>query len=152
MFEPSIFSAVLGDQAMISIMSMAVGRTTVDDTSCEVFEARLTTYVSAISAGWSTGVTAEHLLKIWRIPYNNAAQILEVTAQLIRQDPNSSLSCNARTNNWAVRYQRITSKFFPDTLFATKKAKMCEFTHECNLGVLLLESIITWEYYYLGVL
>ncbi len=33
------------------------------------------------------------------------------------------LSCNAGTNNQAVRYWRINSKFFTDTLFATKMAK-----------------------------
>ncbi len=33
------------------------------------------------------------------------------------------MSCNAGTNNWAVRYWRINSQFFTDTLFATKMAK-----------------------------
>ncbi len=33
------------------------------------------------------------------------------------------MSCKAGTNNRAVRYRRINSKFFTDTLFATKMAK-----------------------------
>jgi len=67
-FEPSIFSAVLIDQALISKVSMAMGSMTVDDAACRVFEARVFSSVSAIAAGWSKGVTAEHLMKIWRIP------------------------------------------------------------------------------------
>ncbi len=62
-------------------------------------------------------------MKIWRIPYDDAARTLEVTTQRIQQDPDSSLSCNAGTNDRAVRYWRISSKFFTDTLFATKMAK-----------------------------
>jgi hypothetical protein len=108
-FEPSIFSVVLIDQARISRVSMmAMG----NDAACEVFEARVFSSVSAITA-----------MKIWRIPYANADRTLEVTTQRIRQDPDSSLSCNARTNNRAVRYGRISSKFFTDTFFATKLAK-----------------------------
>jgi hypothetical protein len=122
-FEPPIFSAVLIDQALISKVSMAMGSMTVDDAACGVFEARVFSSLSAIAAGRSKGVTAEHLVKIWRIPYDDAARTLEVTTQRIRQDPDSSLSRNARTNDRAVRYRRISSKFFTDTLFATKMAK-----------------------------
>ena len=122
-FEPPIFSAVLIDQALISKVSMAMGSMTVDDAACGVFEARVFSSVSAIAAGRSKGVTAEHLVKIWRIPYDDAARTLEVTTQWIRQDPDSSLSRNAGTNDRAVRYRRISSKFFTDTLFATKMAK-----------------------------
>ena len=122
-FEPPIFSAVLIDQALISKVSMAMGSMTVDDAACGVFEARVFSSVSAIAAGRSKGVTAEHLVKIWRIPYDDAARTLEVTTQRIRQDPDSSLSRNAGTNDRAVRYRRISSKFFTDTLFATKMAK-----------------------------
>jgi hypothetical protein len=39
--EPSYFTAILDDQAMISKLSMAVGSTTFDDTACDVFEARV---------------------------------------------------------------------------------------------------------------
>ena len=46
---------------MISKVSMAVGSVTVDNTASEVFEARLTMFVSAVSAGWSKGVIVERL-------------------------------------------------------------------------------------------
>jgi hypothetical protein len=128
--EPSFFTAILEDQAMISKLSMAVGSTTIDDTACEIFEARVSDKVpiwdinaSAISAGRSHGVTADHLSKIWRIPFDDAARTLEVTTQRIRQNPDSSLSRNASTNDRAVRYPQLNSKFYTDTLFATKMAK-----------------------------
>jgi hypothetical protein len=110
-FEPPIFSAVLIDQALISKVSMAMGSMTVDDAAYGVFEARVFSSVSAIAASRSKGVTAEHLVKIWRIPHDDAARTLEVTTQRIWQDPDSSLSHNARTNDQAVRYRRISSKF-----------------------------------------
>jgi hypothetical protein len=63
-FEPSIFSAMLNDQALISRVSMAMGSMTVDTAACNVFEARVFSSVSAIAAGRSKGVTADHLVKI----------------------------------------------------------------------------------------
>ena len=129
--DPSYFTAILDDQAMISKLAMAVGSTTFDDAACDVFEARVPVKatvpfwdinVSAISAGRSHGVTADHLSKIWRIPFDDAVRTLEVTTQRVRQNPDSSLSRNASTNDRAVRYRRV-SKFFTDTLFATKWAK-----------------------------
>jgi hypothetical protein len=102
-YEPSIFSAVLDNQAFISRVSMAVGSTTVNDAACEVFEARVV-QLSAISAGRLKGVTPELLSKIWSIPFDDAARTLSVTTQLIRQDPNSLLSRNASTNDRAVWY------------------------------------------------
>ena len=92
--EPSLLSAAMSDRASISHLSMAVGSTTYNDESCEVFK-RMETMplraqddaevpvwdinASAISAGRSTGVTPEHLLKIWRIPIDDAARTLETT-------------------------------------------------------------------------
>jgi hypothetical protein len=80
-FEPSIFSAVLIDQALISRVSMAMGSMTAEDAACEIFEARVFSSVSAIAAGRSKGVTADHLVKIWCIPYDDAARTLEATTQ-----------------------------------------------------------------------
>jgi hypothetical protein len=94
---------VLDDQAFILQVSMAVGSTNVNDAACEVFEARVV-QLSAISAGQLKGVTPELLSKIWSIPFDNAARTLNVTAQLILQDPNSLLSRNASMNDRAVWY------------------------------------------------
>ena len=49
--------------------------------------------------------------------------------QLIQQAPNSTFSRSAGTNDRAVRYRKLKSRFFTDTMFATKKAKgLCENT------------------------
>ena len=52
--------------------------------ACEVFGARKPLVIwdvntSAIAAGWSHGVPAEHLEKIWHIPFDDAARTLHVT-------------------------------------------------------------------------
>ena len=127
--EPIDFSASTSDRATISHLYMAMGSTTIDDSVCEVFESRAygellaLADVSAITVGRSQGVTPEHLAKIWRIPFDDAVKSLEATTQLIKQNPESSLSRNADTNDRAVRYRRLNSTFFTDTMFATKKAK-----------------------------
>jgi hypothetical protein len=131
-FEPPIFSAVLIDQALISKVSMAMGSMTVDDAACGVFEARVFSSLSAIAAGRSKGVTAEHLVKIWRIPYDDAARTLEVTTQRIRQDPDSSLSRNAQTNDRAVRYRRISSKFFHGHALCNKDGQESAWKYLCS--------------------
>ncbi len=63
-FELNFFAAAIFDQSTTSHLSIALGSTTTNDTSCEVFE-RKALYaqadVGAISAGTSIGVTAEHL-------------------------------------------------------------------------------------------
>ncbi len=99
-----------------------MGSTTVDDFACEVFESRAYC-VSAIAAGRSQGVTPEHISKIWRIPFDDAVKTLGATTQLIKQSADSSLSRNADTNDRAVRYTRLNSTFFTDTMFATKLSR-----------------------------
>ena len=136
--EPSLLSAAVSDRASISHLSMALGSTTYDDKSCEVSESMETMTLraqahatvpiwdinaSVISAGRSTGVTPEHLSKIWRIPFDDAARTLDTTTQLIHQDPDSSLSRSAGTNDRHVRYWKINSTFFTDTMFA--RQHMC---------------------------
>jgi hypothetical protein len=128
-YEPFDFSASTSDCATISHLYMAMGSPTIDDSACEVFESRAygellaLADVSAITVGRSQGVTPEHIAKIWRIPFDDAARTLETTTQLIKQNPESSLSRNADTNERAVRYRRLNYTFFTDTMFATKKAQ-----------------------------
>ena len=79
--------------------------------------------IAAVSAGKSKGISAEHLSKVWRIPHEDAARTLQVTTQRLRHDADSSLSRNFGTNDRAVRYKKLKSYFFSDTLFVTGKAK-----------------------------
>ena len=116
--QPKLFAQSIFDRATISHLSMALGSTTIDNLACEVFAA-----VDAMSAGRSQGVTPEHLSKIWRIPFDDAVKTLDATTQLLHHDPDSSLAKSAGTNDRAVRYRKINSTFFTDTMFATKLAK-----------------------------
>jgi hypothetical protein len=109
---------------------MAAGSISIDDSACDIFEANLSAQfksafatIAAVSAGRSKGVNAEHLAKVWCIPHDEAAQTLKVTTQSLRHDPDSSLSRNVGTNDRAVRYRKIKSFFFSDTLFVTGTAK-----------------------------
>ena len=129
-YEPRLFAAVIAERAHMSHVSMAVGSVSIDDSACDIFEANLSVQlksafatIAAVSAGRSKGVNAEHLAKVWCIPHDEAAQTLKVTTQSLRHDPDSSLSRNVGTNNRAVRYRKIKSFFFSDTLFVTGTAK-----------------------------
>jgi hypothetical protein len=144
-FEPALFSAAISNQAIISHISMSLGSTTADDSACEVFTSKcsindLTSsltlpVIASISAGRSQGVMPEHLSKIWRIPFDDAVKTLAMTTQLIQQSPDSLLSHSAGTNDRAVRYQKLRSKFFIDTMFATKKAKSLSGNTCCQVFV-----------------
>ena len=43
--DPSLFSATISDQAIISHISMALGSTTIDDTACECFTVSFQTLI-----------------------------------------------------------------------------------------------------------
>ena len=114
----------------MSHTAMALGSVSMDDAACDMFEthtlevfATAFATIHAVSAGRSKGVSAEHLAKIWCIPHDDAARTLGVTTQSLRHDPDSSLSRNVGTNDRAVRYRKIKSFFFMDTLFVTAAAK-----------------------------
>jgi hypothetical protein len=106
-----------------------MGSVSIDESTCKIFEGLESTCceafasLTAVTAGCSGGVSAEHLFKIFCIPHNDAARTLSVTSQLIRHNVNSSLSRNVTTDDCALCYHKIRSYFFTDTLFATAKAK-----------------------------
>ncbi len=79
--------------------------------------------IQAVSARRSNEVSAENLAKVWCIPHDDAACTLDVTTQSLCHDSDSSLSRNVGTNDRAVRYRKIRSFFFMDTLFVTGAAK-----------------------------
>ena len=78
--------------------------------------------LSAVVAGRPEGVSAEALSKCWRISHADATRTLETTTQLIQHDVNGTLSRNFGTSDRALRYRRIASTFFMDTLIIGKKA------------------------------
>ncbi len=124
-----IFANGIMECAHISHASMAMGSESIDDDACKIFKKFESTIrdvsasIAAVTAKRSGGVNAEHLSKIFCIPHDDAARTLLVTTQLVRHNPDSSLSRNATTDDRALRYRKIKSNFFTDTLFATAKAK-----------------------------
>jgi hypothetical protein len=129
-YEPHCFATQVTENARVSHAAMAFGSVSMDDTACDIFEEQLSEILAtaiatihAVSAGRSKGVSAEHLAKVWCIPHDDAARTIGVTTQSLRHDPDSSLSRNVGTNDRAVRYRKIKSFFFMDTLFVTAAAK-----------------------------
>ena len=51
--------------------------------------------MALVTAGKRSGVTAEHLSKVFCIPHDDAARTLPVATQLVRYNTDSSLSRKA---------------------------------------------------------
>jgi hypothetical protein len=124
--EPLLFLAAIKERAHMSHASMAMGSVSIDNSACDLFEANLSSMlatafasIAAVLAGKTKGISTEHLSKVWSIPHEDAARTLQVTTQCLRHDADSSLSCNFGTNDRAVRYKKLKSYFFSDTLFVT---------------------------------
>ncbi|EJK62678.1 hypothetical protein THAOC_16700 [Thalassiosira oceanica] len=78
--------------------------------------------LSSVGAGTSRGVTAEHLAKVWQIRPQDAERTLKQTTQLNNQSTNSSLSRQFGTNDRMLRYNRLHSVFFTDTMKVSERA------------------------------
>ena len=68
------------------------------------------------------GIDKEILARVWRISEEEARRTIEVNTQLNCQGAESSLSRRAGTNDRMLWYRRLSSMFFMDTFFITKKA------------------------------
>jgi hypothetical protein len=128
--NPVLFASSITEYTHASHPAMVMGSTTIDDSGCELFlESASSQFksafstLSAVTAGRSWDVSAEHLAKVWMIPHNEAACTLQVTSQHLHTDIDSSLSRNIGTNDRAVRYDHIKLCFYTDTLFVTGAAK-----------------------------
>ena len=75
---------------------------------------------STIHAGKPKGITAENLSKVWRVLNEVSQQTLDVTTQLNNQDADSTLYCCFSTNDHMLRYKRLDSLFYTDTLYGKK--------------------------------
>jgi hypothetical protein len=128
--KPVLFASSITECTHASHAAMDMGSTTIDDSGCELFlesassqfESEFSTLV-AVTAGWSQGVSAEHLAKVWMIPHDEAARTLLVTSQHLCTYIDSSLLRNIGTNDRAVRYCHIKLCFYTNTLFVTGTAK-----------------------------
>ena len=86
---------------------------------------------SAVGSKSRTGVTPEHLSKIWRISHDDAKRMIESTLQhsIRTQDP--TLSRNYGTNDRMLRYRRINEYFYLDTFFSSKKGGKLSRNNQC---------------------
>ena len=78
-------------------------------------------FASGVHGGPEVGIDARHLLKVWRISYDDAKRTIDATTQHGTHHPNPVMNQNYTTNDWMLRYRRINQYFFMDTFFATKK-------------------------------
>jgi hypothetical protein len=79
--------------------------------------------ISAIHASKSKGPTPNDLSKLWLISEPLAKGAIEQNTQLCRHNADNSLSRHFTTNDRMLRYKRIQSSFFSDTMFASPKSK-----------------------------
>jgi hypothetical protein len=93
----SSFSLSIKERAILSNALMAFEATTIDKSTCDIFEVQLRDAIEegfstllAVRAGQTRGVSAEHLAKIWRISHDDAVWMLEVTTQLLHTNDGSS--------------------------------------------------------------
>ena len=79
-------------------------------------EATLDAYfASSAIAGKPTGVTPEHLSKVWRIDLDTAKRTLDVTSQRKSHTVTGNLLRNYSTNDRMSRYKRIREYFYMNT-------------------------------------
>ena len=140
----------------ISKVSASIGSCNVDDGPCPLFDMESPTIskweemestlksvlspdeleyieakVSSTQASRSRGVTKDFLSKLWLIPENLAESAIKRNTQLKRLSQDNPLSRNYTTNDRMLRYKRIQSVFFTDTMFArkhksTRENKCCQ--------------------------
>ena len=75
------------------------------------------------TSGKRTKISPLQLANTLNIPLEMAKRTLKVTSQLaLRSSDNPSLTRKYRTNDRILRYPRIYTKVFMDTMFASKKS------------------------------
>ena len=120
----NMFDADLFNSAEPSFFHMEDMKSALDDIS-----------VSAVDGGKPKGITPGMLAKIWRIDHDSAKRTLESTTQLNRQDASNSLSRQFTTNDRMLRYKRINSCFYTDTMFATESGTSSRGFPMCQVFV-----------------
>ena len=79
--------------------------------------------ISAAAADKPKGVKPSVLSKLWSITENLAEGAVEKNTQFSRMSAENILSRQLSSNDWMLRYRRIESTFYTDTMFATPDAK-----------------------------
>ncbi len=136
------FADALNTRAEISNMMGSIGSVTANDNPCDVFAhpfsgtldnlrsmlvdtlgedtiAKLECEVmSVVTSSKQKGISKEKLAKIWVVDESLAEGALEKNTQLCKHHADNSLSRQFSTNDRMLRYKRLKSVFFTDTLLA----------------------------------
>ena len=147
------FAEALNLRGEISKVQASIGSTTVSDNPCELFRSdpfvthmddleeslsdlvspeHMESLMASISsiAGKSKGISADKLSKLWLITEKLADGAIDQNTQMCRHSADNIMSRQFSTNDRMLRYRRIQSAFFSDTMFATPKAKSTR-GHSC---------------------
>jgi hypothetical protein len=87
--------------------------------------------MASATARFDSGVSPEHLSRIWWISHEDAQRTLENTSHLLQRATNPELSRNYGTYDRMLRYRRIKDYFYMDTFFATKKGGKSSRRRSC---------------------
>ena len=152
------FAKALSLRGEISHTQASIGSTTFSDRPCDLFQSdpfttslneleqslsdivapqhmnQIMTSVGAL-AGKSKGVSADKLSKLWLISDKLAAGAIDQNTQLCKHNADNIMSRQFSTNDRMLRYRRIQSAFFSDTMFATPKAKSTRGNSCCQVFV-----------------
>ena len=149
------FSDRLTLRGEISKCSASIGSTIADDKECSVFTKPITTsmdelehslssilepdqlsaVISTVTANQSKGATPEMLSKLWLIDEDLAKGAIDQNTQLCRHSSDNIMSRQFSTNDRMLRYRRITSTFYTDTMFAQPGAKSTRGNSCCQVFV-----------------
>lgn len=108
--------------------------TSLDDIEAQ-FSKDINPTVSAANAELPKGVKKEILSKLWSITDDVASNVIDHNTQLNRQNADNSLSRQFSTNDRMLRYKRINSTFYTDTMYATAKGKSTRGNKCCQVFV-----------------
>ena len=75
--------------------------------------------IFATNASTPRGSDHNHIAKLWQISEKLAKGVLERNSELKRHNADNTLSRHFSTNDRMLRYRRINSVFFTDTMFAS---------------------------------
>ena len=151
------FAACLSARAEQSKFGATIGSTTISNKDCCLFKGQIPLQISTeeleqslstildtdqinavikvVEASTSKGPTAERLSKLWMINEELASGALDQNTQLARQSSDNILSRQISTNDRMLRYKRISSTFFTDTMFAQPNAKSLRGNTCCQVFV-----------------
>ena len=152
------FAKSLNIRAEISKVQATLGSTTLNELPCQLFQGPATTAINTLEsslakvltqesmenvmstlsstvAGKPHGIKASQLSKLWLITDKLAEGAITQNTQLSRLNSDNTLSRHLSSNDRMLRYRRINSTFFTDTMFSTPKAKSLRQNTCCQVYV-----------------